>query len=204
METIKIKGRPAKQYTIAQSGVLITTFSNPKLPTEEHVPFENIKSDRFFLKHRSPMLLILAGVVLMIFVLIVADSNKNNTQYPSINNFTWPILSLLFLGSYFFLQPRVYFLKTFTGKYIKFNIRKNEMEVAEFVREIITRRNEYLLLKYGTPSSYLSYDAQYSNFNIMAREGIITVQEFHEKIDELNSIFKQTVPAKTFPGYSQN
>ncbi len=46
METLKIYGRPTRQYTITQSGVLITTFANPKLPTEEQIAFENIKNER--------------------------------------------------------------------------------------------------------------------------------------------------------------
>ena len=204
MESIKIKERPERQYTIAHSGIVITTFSNPKLPTEEHVPFENIKNDRFFYIHRSPMLLIASGACLLVFLLIVADSLKNNTSYPPINNFTWPGLTLLFLATYFFLQPKVYFLKTFTGKYIRFRIKKNEIEIATFVKSVIKRRNEYIKLRYGTPSPHLSYDSQFSNFNIMARENILTDQECQEKIEELNKLFNQTVPAKTFLGYSKN
>lgn len=204
MESIKIKGRPVKEYTIAQSGIIINTYVNPKLPTEEHVPFENIRSDRFFYTYRSPMLLIAVGVCLLIYSIILAETFTNNTKYPPLNYFSWPTLILLFLAAYFFLQPKVYFLKTFTGKYIRFTIKKNEAEIAEFVKWIIKRRNEYLKLKYGTPSPYLSYDSQFSNFNIMARENIITAQECQEKIEELNKLFNQTVPAKTFLGYSQN
>jgi hypothetical protein len=150
------------------------------------------------------MLLILSGVSVLIFLLIFADSAKNHTSYPFINNITWPTLSLLLIVSYFFLQPKVYFIKTFTGKYIKFKVKKNELEISEFVNKIIEKRNEYLRLKYGTPSIYLSYDSQFSNFNIMARENIITAQECQQKIEELNKLFNQTTPVKTFLGYSQN
>jgi len=98
----------------------------------------------------------------------------------------------------------VYFLKTFTGKYIRFRIKKNEIEIAAFVKSVIKRRNEYIKLRYGTPSPHLSYDSQFSNFNIMARENILTAPECQEKIEELNKLFNQTVPAKTFLGYSKN
>lgn len=203
MQTIKTNGRPPKVYKIAESGIIITTFTNPKLPTEEHIPFENIKNDRFYYVQKSSLLLISGGICLLIYLLILADSLKNNTNYYIIN-LTWALLGLIFIGLYFFLRPKVFFLKTFTGKFIKFKIAKNEVEIAAFVKNIIERRNEYLKLKYGAPNSYLSYDAQYSNFNIMVKENIITTEEYQEKIEELNSLFKQTAPQKTFLGYSQN
>ena len=71
-------------------------------------------------------------------------------------------------------------------------------------KKIIERRNQYIRQKYGQPTLHLPYDAQFSNFNIMAREKIITAQECQEKIEELNKLFSQTAPAKTFIGYSDN
>lgn len=204
METITINGRPRKQYTITQSGVLIATFSNPKLPTEEQIAFENIKNDRLFYRHKSPIFLIISGVCLLTYILILADSQKNKTDYPAINNITWPTLTLLLFASYFLLQPKAYLLKTFTGKYIKFRIKNNEQEVSNFTNKIIEKRNQYIRLKYGQPTLHLPYDSQFSNFNIMARENIITVQECQEKIEALNRLFNQTVPIKTFIGYSDN
>lgn len=205
MDTLTINGRPRKQYTITQSGVLITTFNNLKLPTEEHIIFENIKNDRLFYKHKSPILLIAAGVSLLFYIIILADSLKHHTNYPTINKFTWPTLTLLLVASYFLFQPKAYLLKTFTGKYIKFAINKNEQEVSEFTAKLIENRNQYIRLKYGQPTLHLSYDSQISNFTIMARENIITAQECQEKIDALNRLFNQTTPpVKTFIGYSKN
>ena len=137
MDTIPIIGRPKKQYTIEQGGVLITTFNNAKLPTEELIAFENIKNERLFYKHKSPIFLIVAAVCLIIYTIIVADSLQNHAGYKSINHFTWPTLTLLFFASYFLIQPEVYLLKTFTGKYIKFKIRKNEKEISAFTKKII-------------------------------------------------------------------
>ena len=204
METLIIKGHHRKQYTITQSGVLVATYTNPKLPTEELIAFENIKNERLFYKSKSPILLIISGVCLMIYILILADSIKNNTNYSPINNFTWPILTVLLIVTYFLLQPKVYLLKTFTGKYIKFKIRDNEQEISDFTKRIIEKRDNYIRIKYGQPNIHLPYDSQFSNFNIMARKNIITSQECQKKIEELNRLFNQTAPVKTYIGYSDN
>src|SRR5688572_1099888 len=98
----------------------------------------------------------------------------------------------------------MYYLKTFTGKFLKFKIHSNELEVAEFVETVITRRNIYLRMKYGIPNPHLSYDAQFSNFNIMFKEQIINASEYQEKIEALNKLFSQTRPLRTFGTYSQN
>ncbi len=203
MDTLEITGNPRKIYTITQGGISITTFANSKLPTEEHVPFENIKNDRFFYIQKSSLLLISSGVCTLIYFLILADSLKNHTNYHIINHI-WGVLALTFLLSYFLLRPKVFFLKTNTGKFIKFRISKNENEVALFVKIVIEKRNSFLKLRYGLPNSYISYDAQFSNFNILLNEGIITMEEYQNNIDALSKIFEQTMPKQTFTNYSQN
>lgn len=203
MDTLQINLRPKKVYSITQGGINITTFTNPKLPTESHIPFENIKSDRFFYIHKSPFLVIAAGVFALIYFLILADALKNHTNYHFIN-LGWALFSLILFSSYFLLRPRSYFIKTTTGRFIKFKISKNEKEVSSFVETLIEKRNVYLKLRYGTPNSYLSYDAQFSNFNILFREGIITMEEYQRNIEVLNNTFEQTVPKQTYSQYSQN
>jgi hypothetical protein len=72
------------------------------------------------------------------------------------------------------------------------------------VKDLIQKRDEYLKLKYGTPNMHMSYDAQFSNFNIMHGEQIISTEELQLKIETLNNLFKQTAPKNNFIGYSQN
>ena len=203
-ESIKISGRPVITYRIVESGIMITTSTNSKLPTEEHVPFEHIKNERFYYVEKSPTFLILAGVFLLIFAFVLINHSQSRDDLPLINYFTWPLLIFLFTVCYFALQPKIYYLKTFTAKFLKFKINNNELEVAEFVEAVITRRNEHLRLKYGMPNPYLSYDAQFSNFNIMVREQVINATEYQAKIEALNKLFNQTRPMQTFGTYSQN
>jgi hypothetical protein len=72
------------------------------------------------------------------------------------------------------------------------------------VKNIIDKRDVYIRFKYGTPNVNIGYDQQYSNFNIMLREKIITADEFKEMVDKLNGLFNQIAPDKTFLGYSHN
>jgi hypothetical protein len=48
----------------------LTSLANQlKLPSVEHIPYENIKSDSFFYKQKCPMLLIASGISLVIYLL---------------------------------------------------------------------------------------------------------------------------------------
>ncbi len=203
MDILKIKGRPDKHYSIVTGGLNITSFLNPALPSEEHISFENIKSDRFFHVEKSPFLLIGAGITTLIYFLILGESLKNNDKVLFIS-LTWPVLATGLIVSYFLLQRKVFFLKTFTGKNIGFSIKNNELEVADFVNSLFEKRNSYLKAMYGTANAQLSYDGQYSNFSILLRDSIITESEYQEKIDQLNAIFERSSPRQIFDNYSRN
>lgn len=203
MDTLKTFGKYPKTYTLVENGLEITTFTNPKLPTIEHIPFENIKSDRFFYKHKSPILLIASGISLVIYLLVLIDSLNNHTNLYIINS-TWAILCIAFIVTYFIWQPKVYFLKTFNGKFIRFRISKNESDIASFVGMALKKRNEFVKLTFGTPNPHLPYDIQFSNFSIMLKEGIISPEEHQQKVKILNTLFNQTTPAQIFPSYSKN
>jgi hypothetical protein len=203
METLRTYGKNPKIYNLVENGMDITTLTHRELPTIEHIPFENIKSERFFYKQKSPMLLIASGIVLVIYLLILVDSLNNHSDLYIINS-TWAVLSIAFLITYFVWQPRVYFIKTFTGKFIKFRISKNESDIASFVATTLKKRNEFVKLTFGTPNPHFRYDIQYSNFSIMLKEGIITSEEYQQKIETLNNLFNQTAPARIFPSYSKN
>jgi hypothetical protein len=57
---------------------------------------------------------------------------------------------------------------------------------------------------FGNPNPHLSYESQYSNFSIMLREGFLTPEEYQKKVEVLNNLFNQTVPARFFSIYSKN
>lgn len=203
MNTLKIEGRHRKVYIIEQSGLRIQSFKNQKLPSESFIPFENMKRDRFLHKERPYLFLLIAGIFLLICGFTITSSTDDNPNY-FIGVATLSFLCLLSITFYFIFQPRNYFVKTFTGNYIKFSVAKNEEQIDHFVRHLIQKRDEYLKAKYGTPNKHMSYDAQFSNFNIMHKEQIISTEELQAKIDTLNNMFKQSAPKTNFFGYSEN
>lgn len=203
MVVLNINSSPPIKFTIVQGGLNVSIFKNPNLPSEELIPFENIKVDRFFYIQKSPLLLIAAGFCLIIYCLIIFSSAMETSSYPSINH-GWAVLSIVFFTTFFLYKPKVYFIKTVNGKFIRIKVRNNESEVSDFVKTLFEKRKEYLRSRYGKSNAYMSYDAQFSNFNILLREGIITQEEYHNNIDTLNKTFEQTYPRQTYSGYSQN
>jgi len=204
MDTFKTVGKHPCTYIIEQGGLRIQSFSNRKLPSESFISFENIKRDRLFHTEKPSLFLVISGVFLMIFALTVSSSGPKDKVAFFLVLSSWGFLALLSIGCYFVYQQRIYYVKTFTGKYIKFKVKKNEEHIDRFVKELIRKRDEYLKMKYGTPNAYMSFDAQFSNFNIMHKEQIISTEELQEKLELLNNIFQQTVPKNTFLGYSEN
>lgn len=203
MKIVQHLGRNKKVFELTDSGLKVTSYANTPFPSEQLFPFENIRSDHFFYKHKSILYLIYGSVLIVLYATVLVNSIEEHT-YTYLYNMAWGIGGFILVALYFFHRPKVYFLKTFEGKYIKFSVKKDSSDVHHFIGETIKRRNEYLRLKYCTPNEHLSYDQQYSNFNILQREGVITMEEYQEKIELLNKLFNRTLPTNTFFFYSQN
>lgn len=203
MTVLEIHGKKPRTYKLVQSGIVVITKVNSVLPTEEHIKFENIRNDKLFYRQRNYQYLIVGGFLLVIFAVLLSDFLHGEKHLI-------PVLTMLSIGIlasvivFFVHQPKVYFLKTYLGKFIKFKVNNNEAEIDQFIKLTIENRNNYIKLKYGTPSLYLPYDNQYSNFNIMLAENMITLEEYKKNIEMLNLLFNQTSPSQIFQGYSQN
>jgi hypothetical protein len=203
MELVQQKGKTKKVFTLTESGVVVTTTKKNGLSSEETFSFENIKRDRFFYTHKSLIFLVWGCVFLLFFTLVVMSSEVKEAIFYIINSI-WAVGGITLILLYFFHRPKVYFLKTFEGKYIRFLMDKDYSKIQNFIEETIKKRNEYLKIKYGHPNPHLSYDAQYSNLNILQREGVLTMEEYKDKIALLNAMFNQSAPKQTFFIYSQN
>jgi hypothetical protein len=204
MHTLKTKERYPKIYTIEQGGLRIQSLKNRKLPSESHLPFEQIRRDKFYHVERPGLFALSGGIFLFIFALItVSSSSKENPNHYSALAITG-FLSVSSFVFYFLYQQSFYFVKTFSGTFIKFRIKNNAEQINEFVKALIAKRDEYLKKNYGRPNLYFSYDAQFSNFHIMHREGILSSEELESNLKALNNLFEQTAPKNSFLGYSKN
>jgi len=204
MNSLKIKDGYIKVYAIEETGISLKHFVNKKLPTEENYPFENIKSDRFFHVARSPLYLILTGLFLIMCVIASTDGGQPKTGVNFVAAAIFFAFAVFGVLLYFLFCTKVFFFKTFTGKFIRFRVKHNEVEISNFIENALNKRNDYINMKYGVPRQYLSYDGQYSNFGIMLKERMISEQEYLQKVSELNKIFDQTKPKQIFQTYSQN
>jgi len=202
MERLEIRGNKLRIYQISQGGVTIVT-GNPTLPSEEHISFEEIKKERFYHVQNTYQYLIAAAIFILIYLLILFDSLKNNNNIY-LYNMAWGILGLTFIFLFFFHRPKYYYIKTWQGRYLKFRIKNNEEQIASFVNEVMKRRSIYLKEKYSMPSTLYSYDAQFSNLLILLKEEIITEEEYRQKLEILNKLSNQSQPTKIFFQYNQN
>lgn len=192
-----------KVFFLTESGIRETTIGKGQLSSEELYPYENIRGDKEFYVAKAPHYLIYGAVFLVIYALVLVDSLKNGNRLY-LYNLVWALAGVGFIGLYFFHQPKLYFLKTFSGGFIRFSASKDPLAVRAFIEEGIKRRNVYLRIKYANPNPHMNYDTQFSNLNILQRENVITLEEYQEKIVLLNSLFNQTAPNKVFITYSQN
>ena len=202
MERLEIKGKKLRVYQINQGGVAILT-GNRTLPSEEHISFEEIKNERLYYVQKTYQYLVAAAIFVLIYLLILLDSLKNNNNVY-LYNMAWGVFGLAFIFLFFLHRPKYYYIKTWQGKYLKFQIENNEDEVASFVKEVMRRRNIYLKEKYSIPNTSYSYDAQFSNLLILLKEEIITEEEYKQKLEILNKLSNQSQPTKVFFQYSQN
>ena len=101
MNSLEIKGRPLKTYRIDQSGITITSYINARLPNESHIPFENIKGERFFYVERSYQYLVAAGLFTLFFALSLGESLKSKSFSPAI--LVWGLTGLIFIVLFFVL-----------------------------------------------------------------------------------------------------
>jgi|GEM_PF-5443785 len=202
MEKLEIKGRILRVYQITQGGVAILT-GNPTLPSEEHISFEEIKKERLYHVQKTYQYLVAAAIFVLIYLLVLLDSLKNNNN-AYLYNMAWGVCGITFIFLFFFHRPKYYYIKTWQGRYLKFQIKNNETEVASFVKEVMKRRNVYLKEKYSMPNTSYSYDSQFSNLLILLKEEIISEEEYNQKLEILNKLSNQSQPTKVFFQYSQN
>lgn len=202
MQLVQQKGKKKKTYILTASGVRIRTETGGLSP-EETVPFENIRPDRFVYQQVSYGYLACAGVFLLITMLVLLDRGVEKRSFDTPLR-VWSLISVASLVLFFVHRPRRYYLKTVAGSYIRFHTGCDDAALEEFVEVLMQHRSAYLRLKYTTLSVHLSYEGQYSNLNILHREGVLTTEEYSVKIAELNELFRQTVPRQTFTTFSRN
>ena len=201
MHLVQQRSKIRKEFVLTATGLRMRTARGSSMPAEESVPFENIRSDRFAYRQVSYGYLACGGVFFLIATLVFLDHLTD--RQPHLFLVAWWSMSAVAFLLFFLHRPRRYYLKTFTGNYIRFYAGCDDGALGRFVEQVLQARNEYLL-KYTVLSPHLSYEGQYSNLQILHREGVITTEVYNRKIDELNRLFAQSAPKQLFSTFSQN
>lgn len=203
MQFIHHTGKKKKVYEITTGGLSVTSVAKNGLSSNEIFSFENIRTEKFFYEQKLPGFLIAGAIMLLIYGMILADSLKaNNDKY--IYTMVWGLGGLASIILFFTYRPKIYFIKTHAGNYIKFPASKQLEELNNFVTELYKQRAIYLKARFGKPNPHLTYDAQFSNFGILQKEGVLSMEEYQENIETLNRMFNQTKPQQTYFRYSEN
>jgi hypothetical protein len=202
MQLVQQKNNRKKEFIVSPTGLRIRTTRGKGMPAEETVPFENIRSDRFAYQQLSYGYLACGGVFFLIATLVFLD-HLSDPQPFYLFLAPWGMLSAASFLLFFLHRPRRYFLKTFTGNYIRFYTGADDGALDRFVEQLLQARNEYLL-KYTGLTPHLSYERQYSNLQILHRDGVIGTEEYSRKMEELNHLFDQTAPKQVFSTFSPN
>lgn len=203
MELVQQTGKKTRTFLLTDGGIRITTYTHKHLPSEENFAFENIKRDRLFRVQKFYPYLTTGIIALAFYGFILYESLQDNSPLY-IYNSAWALAGIVFITLFFIHRPKVYLIATTTGTYIPFPICGESEAVQTFIAKVFEHRDAYLKVKYGHPNPHLSYDAQFSNFNILQREDIITLEEYEEKIALLNHMFEKSVPSQVIYRYSEN
>ena len=202
MELLQQKGKQIRQFVLLENGLKVIRYKEHKLLAEEVVPFENIKTDRFYYTLRFHYYLIAAAIFFLVATLTLLQIQKQRSSAFGVLAI-WYAISAGFLITYYLRTKRYFLVKTFKGQYLSFST-DDEDALAVFINVLMHKRNDYLRSKYSHLSMYLSYESQYSNLNILQQEGVLSQDAYHKKIAELNQLFGQTRPRQLFFYYSEN
>src|SRR5947209_6105137 len=163
MELLQQKGKQIKQFVLLENGIKFVRYKEHKLLAEEVIPFENIKTDRFYYTLRFPYYLIAAGIFFLVATITLLQIQKEKSQAFGVLAL-WYAISAGFLIAFFLRSKRYFLVKTFKGQYLSFSTDDDDA-LAVFINVLMHKRNDYLRNKYTRLSLYLSYESQYSNLN---------------------------------------
>lgn len=182
-------------FTIEDTGLLISTNSKQH-STELHFPFEQIRTNRATaLDHNKGALtlaFVFAGITLLVFIMSFTDKTVEWIAVP-----LWATISLGLFVFYFSTRKKKLYLQTTENKVIEFLAKKDTFDIVnDFVENVLTERNLYLVSKYATLNRNLEYAAQLDNLNWLLNNRAISKEKYDEKVQELNMLFNSHLTNK--------
>jgi hypothetical protein len=105
------------------------------------------------------------------------------------------VTALGFLLAYLVTYERSLFLVKFGDRsFVEFFIDKpSRRQVDDYIALVLKQRNDVLLAKYGELNPAFPYDQNRGNQTWLLNNGVITMEEYNERIDALDLMFNKPV-----------
>ena len=165
------------------------------------MPYDKTTTTRSTETHQNKALLIFGCAASLAGIISLLASLSDSDIAPGIIIF-WILVGAGLLTAYFVTRAdKTYLYTTDNTAFIFYNNKPSLEEVDTFITEVINTRNEQLLLKYGMPNKNLPYASQLENLNWLLNIQAITLNDYNDKVAQLNNIFN-TTSGKSSIGFS--
>ena len=181
------------KYVIEDTGLRLIT-KRIASSSETFVDFEDIGSKIIIEKSRKLLWLIISLIFLVIAISVFVKRLNGGNVGNGAEIFHIST-SLFFLIVYLVTKRNIIHLtQSDNTNAIEFiGTKRYKKNVDDFIKELLQRRDRYLVDKYSTLNEFLPYDQQYNNLVWLYNLKLLTKEQLNIKINELDRIEFRTV-----------
>lgn len=184
------------KYVIEDTGIRLVK-KRIASSSDTFVDFEDIGSKIIIEKSQKLLWLILSLLFLVIAISVFVKrlEGGNIGNGAEIFHLT---TSLFFLIVYLITKKNIIHLtQSDNSNAIEFiGTKRYKKSVDEFIKELLERRDKYLVDKYSTLNEFLPYGQQYNNLIWLYNLKLLTKEQLNIKINELDKIEFRTINLK--------
>ena len=180
------------KYTIKDNGVRLIK-KRMGSGSDTFVEFEDIGSKIIIEKSRKLIWLILC-LLFLIFAILVFVKRLNGGLVGNGAEIFHITTSMFFLFVFFLTKKNIIYLaQSDNTNAIEFiGTKRYKQKVDDFIKELLQRRDQYLIEKYSALNEFLPYNQQYNNLVWLYNLELLTKEKLNKKINELDNIELRT------------
>jgi len=183
-------------YIIEETGIRLIK-NRIASSADTFVDFEDIGSKIIIEKSRKLIWLILS-LLFLVFAILVFVKRLNGGHVGNGAELFHITTSLFFLVVFFLTKKNIIYLtQSDNTNAIEFiGTKRYKQKVDDFIKELLQRRDKYLIEKYSSINEFLPYSQQYNNLVWLYNLKLLTKEELNKKINELDNIEFRTESLK--------
>jgi len=183
-------------YIIEETGIRLIK-KRMASTSDTFVDFEDIGSKIIIEKSRKLIWLILS-LLFLVFAILVFVKRLNGGHVGNGAELFNITTSLFFLVVFFLTKKNIIYLtQSDNTNAIEFiGTKRYKQKVDDFIKELLQRRDKYLIEKYSSINEFLPYSQQYNNLVWLYNLKLLTKEELNKKINELDNIEFRTESLK--------